>query len=184
MRFLTTLALGALALTIPAAAQDVRYNFDQEANFAQFKTYKWVAVPNSHSLDDITKKQLETALDQELAKKGLMKTDGDDADLYIGYQVAIGTEKQINSWNDGWGMGPGWRGGWYGGGPSMSQATTTTLYIGELALDMYEPPKKQLVWRGVATKTIDPNAKPDKREKNMHKAIAKLLKNYPPKKKS
>ena len=49
---------------------------------------------------------------------------------------------------------------------------------------MYDPAKKQLVWRGEATKTLDPKAKPDKRQKNITKGVAKLLKNYPPKVKS
>jgi len=46
---------------------------------------------------------------------------------------------------------------------------------------MYDPAKKQLVWRGTASKTLDANAKPEKRQKNLQKATAKLLKNYPPK---
>jgi hypothetical protein len=37
------------------------------------------------------------------------------------------------------------------------------------------------VWRGVASKTLDPEAKPEKQEKNLRKAVAKVLKNYPPK---
>ena len=37
-----------------------------------------------------------------------------------------------------------------------------------------------LVWRGLASKIVDPNAKPDKQQKNLAKAVAKLLKNYPP----
>ena len=45
---------------------------------------------------------------------------------------------------------------------------------------MYDPAAKQLVWRGKASKTIDENAKPDKRQKNLAKASQKLLKNYPP----
>ena len=48
---------------------------------------------------------------------------------------------------------------------------------------MYDSAKKELVWRGVASKTIDPKAKPEKQQKNIDKAVAKLLKNYPPKKK-
>jgi len=48
---------------------------------------------------------------------------------------------------------------------------------------MYDASNKQLVWRGIATKTIDQKAKPDKRQKNLTKGVAKLLKNYPPKKK-
>jgi hypothetical protein len=46
---------------------------------------------------------------------------------------------------------------------------------------MYDPAKKQLVWRGTATKTLDPKAKPEKRQKNLAKAMTKLFKNYPPK---
>lgn len=48
---------------------------------------------------------------------------------------------------------------------------------------MYEAAKKQLIWRGEVTKTIDQKANPGKRQKNLTKNIAKLLKNYPPKKK-
>jgi len=32
----------------------------------------------------------------------------------------------------------------------------------------------------VASKTISPKAKPEKQEKNLAKAVRKLLKNYPP----
>jgi len=39
------------------------------------------------------------------------------------------------------------------------------------------------VWRGVASKTIDPEAKPEKQQKNLTKAVEKMLKKYPPEKK-
>jgi hypothetical protein len=48
---------------------------------------------------------------------------------------------------------------------------------------MYDPGREQLVWTGHATKTIDPSTNPEKNLKNLDKAIAKLLKNYPPKQK-
>jgi hypothetical protein len=63
----------------------------------------------------------------------------------------------------------------------MTTGQTSTIYNGQLALDMYDSAKHNLVWRGVASKTLDVNAKPDKRQKNLDKAVAKLLKNYPPK---
>jgi hypothetical protein len=65
----------------------------------------------------------------------------------------------------------------------MTTGQTSTIYVGTLALDMYDASKKELVWRGMATKTLDPKAKPEKREKNLNKAIAKLLKKYPPEQK-
>jgi hypothetical protein len=39
---------------------------------------------------------------------------------------------------------------------------------------MYDATQKDLVWRGVVSKTLDPKAKPDKRQKNLDKAVAKL----------
>jgi hypothetical protein len=165
-------------------AQDVRYDFDKDKDFSKYRTYKWVPIKGADQVDELMAKQLTAALDQELAKKGLTKTDADTADLYIGYQTAIGTEKQFTSYNTGWGYGSGWGGGWYGYGGGMTTNTTygstSTIYIGQLDLSMYDSAQKQLVWRGKASKTLDPKAKPEKREKNIAKAVEKLLKNYPP----
>lgn len=160
-----------------AVAQDVTYNFDQGTDFSKFKTYKWVSIKNAQQVDDITARQITEAIDNELAKKGLTKTDSDNADLFVGYQTAIGTQKQWNAYNTGWGYGPRW------GGGGMATATSETIYTGQLDLDMYSSAEKRLVWRGQVAKTIDTNAKPDKRQKNIQKAIEKLLKNYPPKSK-
>jgi Domain of unknown function (DUF4136) len=171
-----------LMLASVALAQDVRYNFDKDADFSKFKTYTWVVFKDASPVDTLTDKQIKDAIDAQLATKGLTKVDGDKADLYVGYQVAVGTEKQFTSFNSGgWGYGPGWYGGgWYGAGGGVTTGQTSTIYTGQLALDMYETAKQDLVWRGVANKTLDPNAKPEKRQKNLNKGAAKLLKNYPP----
>jgi Domain of unknown function (DUF4136) len=162
-----------------ALAQDVRYNFDKDAQFGNFKTYKWVTIKDAPPLNDLQDKQVKAAVDAELAKKGLSRTEA-EADLLIGYQFALGQEKQYTSYDTGYGYGPGWGGGWYGGGGGMSTGQTSTIYVGQLALDVYAASAKALVWRGVASKTIDPKAKPEKQQKNLSKAVAKMLKNYPP----
>src|SRR5215813_12201055 len=158
-------------------AQDVRYNFDKSADFSKFKTYKWVPIKDVSKVSDLVDKQIKEAIDAELATKGLTKVDGDDANLYIGYQPAVGTEKQFNSYSTGWGYGPGWGGGWYGGmgSTSTTYGQTSTIYVGQLVVDMYDPANKDLVWRGVASKSLDEKAKPEKRQKNLTKAMKKLL---------
>ena len=176
-----------LLLTVGGCiAQDVRYNFDKNADFSKFKTYKWVAVKDAAKVDDLVDKQIKDTVDAELAKKGLTKVDGDNADLYVAYQTAIGQEKQFTSYNTDWGYGGGWYGGgWYGSpGGGMTTGQTSTIYNGQLAVDMYDSAKHNLVWRGVGTKTLDPKAKPEKRQKNLTKAVAKILKSYPPTAKS
>jgi len=162
-------------------AQDVRYNFDKDASFAKYKTYKWVPIKDAAKVSDLVDKQIKDTIDAELKTKGLSKVEGDNADLFIGYQAAVTEEKQFSSYSTGYGMGPGWRGGWYGaGGMTTTTGQTSTIYIGSVALDMYDVAKKSLVWRGMASKTIDQKAKPDKQQKNLAKAMQKLLKNYPP----
>ncbi len=171
-------------ITSSALCQDVRYNFDKGTDFSKFKTYKWVTIKDAQKPDDLVDKQVKAAVDAGLASKGLSKTEGDTADVYVAYQTALSTEKQYTSFDSGmggWGYGPGWYGGgWYGGGGGMTTGTTSTIYVGQLAVDMYDSANKDLVWRGVASKTLDPKAKPEKREKNLNKAVQKLMKNYPP----
>lgn len=67
-----------------------------------------VPVKDGPKLNDLVDKQIKDALDAELATKGLRKTDNDSVDLYIGYQTAIGQEKQFTSFSSDWGYGPGW----------------------------------------------------------------------------
>ena len=167
-----------------AVGQDVRYNFDKDTDFSKFKTYRWVPIKETPPVDELKEKQIKASIDAELAKKGLTKTDAETADLYIGYQAAVSTEKQFTSYNDAWATGPGWyRGGWYGGGGGMTTGETSTIYKGQLGLDIYDQQKHDLIWRGVVSKTLDQKAKPDKQQKNLDKAVAKLLKDYPPPKK-
>lgn len=163
----------ALWACIVTTGQDVHYNFMPGTDFAKYHTYKWVRIESGAHPNQIVDAEIKQSVDMQLASKGLTKTDSDKADLYVGYQVAVAQEKQ---WN-GYGMGGGIR---WGG---LATATSSTISVGTVVLDMYDPATKQLVWTGNATKTLDPSANPEKNEKNLNKAMAKLLKNYPPKQK-
>jgi hypothetical protein len=166
---LATVAM--LFVSTSVRSQDVRYNYMPGTNFAKYKTYKWVSIEGGSHSNQIVDSEIKQSVDSQLASKGLTKTDSDKADLYVGYQIAVDQEKQ---WN-GYGMGGGLR---WGG---MASAQSSTISIGTLVLDMYDPGTKQLVWTGNATKTLDPSKSQQKNQKSLDKAMQKLLKNYPPK---
>jgi hypothetical protein len=167
------LLVGVIFLMFGSAwAQDVTYNFAPGTDFSKFKTYKWVNIPGTEQPNQLIDQQIKQSIDSQLAAKGLTKTDEDTADLFVGYQVSVSQEKQWNAYGMG---GVGWR---MGGGPAS--ATSTTIQIGTLGFDVYDQAGKQLVWRGSATKTLNPPKDPDKRQKNLDKAVAKLLKDFPP----
>ena len=107
----------------------------------------------------------------ELTTKGLTRTEADTADLYVGYQAAVSTEKEYTSFDTGWGYGPGWYGGgWYGGGGRTPPRGRRRRSTSGRSPSTCIRPAKQLVWRGVASKTLDPKAKPEKQQKNLAKA--------------
>jgi hypothetical protein len=169
IRLLFLAALCCLVLP-PAYTQDVTYNFMPGTDFSKYHTYRWVLIEGGMHPNQIVDAQIKQSIDSQLAAKGLTKTDADKVDLYVAYQVAVDQEKQWNAY----GMGPGLR---WGG---MATATSSNISIGTLVLDIYDPAAKQLVWTGRATKTLDPSKSQEKNQKNLDKAMAKLLKNYPP----
>ena len=153
-----------------AFAQDVTYNFMPGTDFSKYHTYKWVAIEGGAHPNQIMDAEIKQSVDSQLAAKGMTKTDSDKADVFVGYQIAVDREKQ---WN-GYGMGGGLR---WGG---MATASSSTINVGTMVLDFYDPAAKQLVWTGRATKTIEPSKSQEKNQKNLDKAMAKLVKNYPP----
>ncbi len=163
-----------LCLAGIALAQKVTYNYDRNADFSKYKTYRWVQVSGKPEANQLLDQQIRQAVDEELARKGLIQSDS-NPDLLVGYQVAVRPQEEINTW----GAGSPW--GW--GGYGSTQTTVTTVDVGTLVLDMYDPAQHQLVWRGTATKTLDPSSDPDKNYKNLQKAVNKLLKKYPPEEK-
>jgi hypothetical protein len=139
--------------------QDVNYEVDTNADFSKFKTYKWVSLESPAVIDNLTDEQIKATVDAALAKKGLVAVTVDTADLLIDYQSKeiISAERPV----------------------FPLQGKLSTVHRGDLAIDMYLPANHHLVWRGVASKTLDPDANAEKRQNNLNKAIAKLMKNYP-----
>ena len=165
-----------------AAAQDIRYNSLPGTDFSKYKTYKWVRIPKVEYPNQIVDTQIMQAIDSQLALKGLSKAE-DNPDLYVTYQAAVNQEQEWNSYSTGdtmWGYGR-W-GGWggYGGGMSTTRTTTSTINIGTLNVDFYDVATKNQIWRGAATKTLGSGKDPQKVQKNLNKAVAKLFKKYPP----
>ena len=74
----------------------------------------------------------------------------------------------------GLGRGPIW------GNFGDIHGTISRIDVGTLIIGLFDPANKQLVWRGLATKTLNLNKDPDKNYRTLEKAMANLFKNYPP----
>jgi len=161
------------------AAQNPDFSFDRNADFSKYKTYKWVSIESARYLDELTAGQLLGTLSVALAKKGLTKSPSDKPDLYIGYQIAGGDLKHLNHLDIGTEYHP----------PAEASTETpgdaaTTVHSGPLVVYMFDSSNNRLVWWSVLLNAIDAGANPEKKQNHLDKAIEKLLRDYPPQKKS
>ena len=153
-------------------AQSVTYDYDKSANFAKFKTYAW--VKGTTISDELIHKRIVGAIDTQLSARGMAKiTPGAKPDVLVAYHASFDRNLRINGFSSGWG-------GYRFGGMRSGTATTEEFLVGTLAVDVVDAGSNTIVWRGMATKEIDPKASPEKRDKNINRAAEKMFKNYPP----
>ena len=174
MRTTTMFAMAALVLAGTIAfAQNVSYDFDASTNFAALKTYAWVR--GTPLTDEINHRRVVGAIEAQLAQRGLTRLEASaNADLLVAYHATFDRDLQINGFSSGWG-------GYRFAGNRTGSARTEQILVGTLGVDLINAKSKTIVWRAMATKDVDVNAKPEKREKNIDKTVEKLFKNYPPK---
>ena len=166
-RIIPTLAAAAsLALAAPLLAQDVSYDYDRTTDFSRLKTYAW--VDGTKLNDELNHKRIMDAIDIQLRAKGMKRVEAsDNPDVLVAYHANFSKDLEVNGY------------GGYRGGPGLRSARVKQVTVGTLVVELVEAKTKALVWRGVASKDLDPGASPEKRDKNIDKAAAKLFKNYP-----
>jgi hypothetical protein len=152
-------------------AQQVKTDYDRQANFADYKSYSWEQVKTKDLLDV---DRIKNAVNAVLAAKGWTQADsGGDVSIVA---IEITREQQtLNTFYDGFGGGWRWRGF---GGFGEATTTTDTYKVGTLIIDLFDTKTKKLLWRGSSTDTLSNNS--DKNIKNLDKGVEKLFKNFPP----
>ena len=174
-------AMMVAAVGSSAYAQDVKTDYDHDADFTKYHTFSFAKVQSS---DPLFEQRIRDAVTKDLTAKGLQMTpNGGDVNV-----TAIGNTKsqqEYNTFYDGLGGGGfgwrgwrGWGGGW-GGGLNESQTTVSQIPVGTLVVDLYDANTHQLVWRGTGQDELSNKA--DKNTKKLDKTVDKMFAKYPPK---
>ncbi len=165
MRIATLIGTAGLLLSTSAWAQDVTYDYDKSANFAALTSYAW--ANGGRVGDDLTHQRIVSAVDSQLAVKGMHKVDSvAGADLLVAYHVVVthdlavnGNRARLTRW---------------------ASARVEAVPVGELMVEIVNAKTRATVWRGMVSRDLDPKASPEQREKNLNKALEKLFKHFPP----
>ena len=106
----------------------------------------------------------------QLAARGLTQAAG--ADITVAYYASFDRSLRIDGYGTGWG-GPRW------GGMRSGSAYVGEVLGGTIVVEMTYARTTKIVWRGVARKELDVDARPEKRDKSIGRAVEKLFKAYP-----
>ena len=156
-----------------SSAQQVKTDYDRNANFGQYKTYSWAQVKTKDALDV---DRIKAAVNATLAAKGWTQVDSGGDVSIVAIEITQ-NQQTLNTFYDGFGGGFGWR-RFGGGGFGEATTTTETYTVGTLVVDLFDAKNKQLIWRGTSSDTLSNNS--DKNIKNLDKGVDKMFKKFPP----
>ena len=164
-----------LVTALTANAQKVKVGSDPAVDFSKYKTYTW---DEGKLANPIIRQHIVTAVDREMAAKGLQKV-ASDPDLIV--TTITVTESDLTITNPSWAPALN---SIATGIPSSSQAWTVTK--GTLLINISDAKTKNGVWRGTATDTLENGPTGDRArdaklvEKPINKAVQKMFKKFPP----
>jgi hypothetical protein len=177
------LAVLALAVIAPQVfAQKVSVGYDKSADFSKYATYTWAKPPTPPSRPLLYYKVVDS-IDYELKTKGLTRTES-DGDLILvptggmeyGINNAVGTPV-IASFS---GAPPAIDATMWTGAGGLSNLMATYVSEGSLMLNLVDRRTNKITWSGTVKQKLDMQDK--KTASLVDKAVAKLLKDFPPKK--
>lgn len=150
-------------------------DYDPNTDFSKHMTYsiyKGVVKDRKLEAAPLAKKRVLEAIYTEMQKKGLIEADSVKADLIV--NAHAGTKEKVDVTDHAYG---GWWSRPYGRDIDVSHYTE-----GALIIDLVDKSKNELVWRGTGTTVLQDRGTPQKQQKYIEEAVAKILEQYPPQK--
>ena len=175
------LLLGALALT-GCSSISVNHDYDTQADFTAFQTFSWMErgdmepanAQQAQQSSDLLDRRIRSAIDGELAHRGMAQVTGADADVLMVYHLGTEEKVQVTDW--------GYNYSSYYWGYGGRQIDVYQYTQGTLIIDMVDARTHNLVWRGSGTKTVDRSQKsPEQLQAAIDEAVGKIMMSYPPK---
>ena len=174
----------ALLLGASGFAQKTKVNYDKGADFAGYKTYVW-SEPERPQTRPMLYAVVIGSVDYELKSKGLARTQA-DGDLIVmpagGVDFGFNTAGAMPIVPTRTGMPVAIDSTMWTGAAGSSMSVGSYVPEGTLMLTLVESRTSKIVWSGSVALKLDMEKKHDSL-KRIEKAIAKLLQEYPPRRK-
>ncbi|MGJ7507382.1 DUF4136 domain-containing protein [Variovorax sp. GT1P44] len=163
-------ALG-FAMLLSACAStpsNVRIDADPGTDFSRFRTYSWIAKPEGVN-SPLVQQRIVDGVDSRLQAKGWKLVPG--GEVHVAARVTTSERQSANASSVGYV-------GWGGFGPLTTGAQVDTYEVGTLVVDMYDGARKQAIWRGSASGTLDSD--PNRMIALLQASLDKMFAGFPP----
>ena len=168
---LTFVTLTAALLLVGCSTISVNQDYDPGYDFSKLKTFGFIPISPEAGIDQINANRFGDAIKNELTAKGYTVSEKAD----FGLALLFGKQTKTNISTYGYGYGPYW--GRYG---ATTNIDVSQYDEGTLIIDVIDMAKKELVWRGTGTGTLNPNATVEERTANINNGVAQILAQFPP----
>lgn len=167
----------ALLFAGASFAQQVKTDYDRNADFSQYKTYSWQKI---NTQNDLWVGRIKAAVNSALTAKGWTQVES-GGNISIMAMEMTQSHQTLNTYYDSFGGGWGWRrgfGGGFGDGFGDSTTTESTNKVGTLVVDLFDSNTKKLIWRGFSSDAL--SDKSAKNIKNLDRGVEKMFDHFPP----
>jgi hypothetical protein len=154
---------------IGCSSYRVSQDYDTGADLAALRTYDWMPPPQGAAQgaeealprNTLIDTRVKNAVDAQLTAKGLRR-DPKNPDFLTDYQISTKDKVRVRNYT------------------FVADKRLETYEEGTLILNFVAPNGKDLLWQGIAKRTLDRNPTAEKTDKRIKGAVEEILKDFPP----
>ncbi len=185
MNTLKSMLLVGLALMTAAgltgcSSLTVNYDYDNNVDWTNFKTYAWVGAKSTGSAtasggvmdSGLLDQRIRSSVEFEMTSRAM--TESTTPDVLVIYHVGSEDKIQVTDW--------GYRYSDYYWGYGGRQIDVYQFTEGTLVIDIIDAGTKNLVWRGTGSGVVDQTQRtPEEIQEDIDKVVNKIMASFPPK---
>jgi hypothetical protein len=153
----------------------IHTDYDPDYDLWTFRTFDWGQKVNIEEgqnplhYNELNDKRIKSAVQDQMSTRGYLLTDT-RPDLILHYHIIVKDKSTLVTDGYGYNYGPYW---------TRMETNLYTYREGTLILDLMDTNTNRLVWRGWAVSPLESSYTPEKIDRLIRTAVARIFKKFP-----
>jgi hypothetical protein len=170
------LVIVIMLTSLSCSSTKIYSDHNSAVDFADYSSFAWFDRPDHKrpagrrgQMSPLVEDRVEKAVNLELDSRGLTESTPRRADFLVATYTSL--QRKVRVSHVGYGYGR-WYGGLRGGTSYRHEYA-----VGSVVVDVIDPDRRELVWRGVAESAF---SSPNPSDEKVAKVVARVLADFPP----